>query len=360
MGKNAIVIHANDLTDSSINRDRNGSIKMTVNSEGKPVPYISSQCRRQAFRANKMDEPDNRQGIKMDVNMAIDCIINSFNLIGGSYTNEQFELAKNSILSTYGLITDVKNGKKNEKKLVDNLGVFYNAREIEFIVKALSADNYAVLNNPNEIDNVILQAAKNVPMSRDVALFGRMIASKPNLNVNAALSCSDLISIFSRKSTPDFYTSTVDDKNRKSAINLGNIDMVSMIGYSAFTIDVDQLKSNLNDTDEVKAVLSWEYLKDFVEIVGNGRQHSKFCQTRPLYVAMIVTDGNAFNIPDSIISRDGNVKNALQSIHDYLTELVNDPNNASDHMNMVEFSPSNMLGLKCNFNEFIKKNIFSE
>lgn len=374
-----IEIHAVvELENNAINRGRDGNLKKTVDAYGVTHQYISRQCVNREVRENKIKDDANHQGLKVTRKEMEDLINTELANIGLTDATK-IEKIVNGILDIYGMkkkaTSDTKGAKKKKKDAeateetaeaetdetkkenVDNLGVFLSLREVEHIVKAMSENDWEAIKDDKSIKKVVEKVRNELQMSEDVGMFGRMVASNPWLNVRGAVSGTDLTSVTKMNSVHDFYTSNGTD-NGAGATNMGNIEMNSGVFYQTTVIEYETLCENIKDEDTIHRMFSWDYLKDFVECVGTGHQHGKFCRTRPTYIAVVVTDGNAQTIRRSALYGKKSIEEIVNALHDELVDRINDPNCVSDNAKMAE---DNKITKKHdNFNEFIKSVLFEK
>ncbi|MGW5351047.1 type I-E CRISPR-associated protein Cas7/Cse4/CasC [Streptomyces sp. NPDC004031] len=83
--------------------------------------------------------------------------------------------------------------------------------------------------------------------SVDIALFGRMVADAPDLNVEAATQVAHALSVHAVDNESDYYTA-VDDRNTDAdsgAGMIGVVDFNSATLYRYAALDVDRLHANL-------------------------------------------------------------------------------------------------------------------
>lgn len=359
MSKKIEIHYVVELTNNSINRGRNGELKKTVDAFGNTYQYISRQCVNRNVREKKMEEKDNRQGIKVTRKEFLEKVDAELNNAGLTDA-KKIEEIREAILDAYGCggkkekangkatkaDEATENAEKKEESKVDNLIVFLSINEIAGIVKALGDIGWDKVDK-KVVGKTVETCRNELPMSRDVALLGRMVASNPNLNVCGALAGSDLIGVTKCIPVTDFFTSSSD----YGYTSLGDLEMASTIFYGCTVIDVDTLKKNLKEDSEIEAVLSWKYLKDFVENFGKGREHSKFNRTYPFYIAVGVTEGNAFAIGHSVMADKNNVGEIAEAMHN---SLANHPNRIADGFKFVEMDETK--GKYDDFKQFIKEN----
>ncbi len=100
------------------------------------------------------------------------------------------------------------------------------------------------------LKDVGVQGRLNQGHPLDVALFGRMVADIPALNVDAATQVAHALSTHSVELEMDYYTA-VDDENEQNtgAGMIGTIGFNSATLYRYATLGVHQLEKNLGDAE---------------------------------------------------------------------------------------------------------------
>lgn len=135
--------------------------------------------------------------------------------------------------------------------------------------------------------------------SVDIALFGRMLAEKPELNIDAACQVAHAISTNRVSMEFDYYTA-VDDLNPKEETGAG---MIGTVGYNSSCfyryalIDADQLAANLGGANEGARTLSLEGIRAFIRgsvvAIPSGKQNSFAALTPPQLVMVVVRPDDA-------------------------------------------------------------------
>lgn len=134
----------------------------------------------------------------------------------------------------------------------------------------------------------------------DIALFGRMFASNPDLNVYGALKTSHAISTHTVELEDDYFTA-VDELDNCGSGHIGHSTFTSSTMYRYYAIDLEQLKKNLN-VDDVSEYIDI-ILKSIILAFPTGKENSFAAYTRPSFVNVIVKNGqpyqfvNAFEKP---------------------------------------------------------------
>ncbi|HET9255450.1 MAG TPA: type I-E CRISPR-associated protein Cas7/Cse4/CasC, partial [Pseudonocardiaceae bacterium] len=123
------------------------------------------------------------------------------------------------------------------------------------------------------LDDAALEAAvKDLPVKEqlasghpiDVALFGRMVADIPGLNVDAATQVAHALSTHAVETEFDYYTA-VDDENTEStgAGMIGTVEFNSATLYRFATVGIHQLLDNLGGDVEATVTALEVFLTAF-------------------------------------------------------------------------------------------------
>ncbi len=187
--------------------------------------------------------------------------------------------------------------------------LFYLSRgEIADIVQAL-LDNWDRLSDERVMKKLVkdlIKAHKGHTGAPDIALFGRMLAEKPELNLEAACQVAHAISTHRVAMEMDFFTA-VDDLSREEETGAG------MMGFTGFNsacfyryarVDWDQLVKNLNDDKALAQRTVEAFLRAAVAAVPSGKQNAFAAHNPPSFLLAVVRrDGmgwslvNAFERP---------------------------------------------------------------
>jgi CRISPR system Cascade subunit CasC len=137
------------------------------------------------------------------------------------------------------------------------------------------ADTLASENRAPEKDELNLLRAK--PKAADIALFGRMLASSPAYNVEAAAQVAHAITVTPVKIEDDFFTA-VDDLNTHEedagAGHMGDAGFGSGVFYQYICINRDLLIENLQG-DEALATRTIAALTEAAaKVAPTGKQNS--------------------------------------------------------------------------------------
>ncbi len=171
-----------------------------------------------------------------------------------------------------------------------------------------------------------LKAARH---SVDVALFGRMLAEKPDGNVDAACQVAHAMSTHSIELEEDFFTAVDDIVQQRNEIGAGMMGIQgfnSACFYRYALLDVDQLKSNLGGDEEATSSAVREFLKAFSLSIPGAKQNSHAAQSLPSYALYIARNSgapislaNAFARP--IRGGDDLIGKSIEALEDYKTRV---------------------------------------
>ncbi|MFD0267897.1 type I-E CRISPR-associated protein Cas7/Cse4/CasC [Streptomyces sp. NPDC127106] len=181
--------------------------------------------------------------------------------------------------------------------------LFYGNAQLD-AVAALVNDRAADLAALDE--KALAEAAKELPVAETfttghpmgVALFGRMVADIPKLNVDAAVQVAHALSTHETQLEFDYFTA-VDDQNEKDETGAG---MIGTIGFNSATlyryatVGFVQLTDNLGGDTEAALDALDRFVDSFALSVPTGYQNSFAHRTRPSLVAVVVRTDQPVNL----------------------------------------------------------------
>lgn len=160
----------------------------------------------------------------------------------------------------------------------------YLKQPIHFSTRELS-NIKEFLDGKKALDQILDEEPRDI----DLAMFGRMIAKRPDVNAEGAIQVAPAISINEVEIEPDFFTA-VDDLNKHGSAHMGEQEFVSAIYYLYICIDTALLIENLNDKN-----LAQKAIKVLTEtaalIAPSGKQNSYANRAQAFYV--LAEKGNA-------------------------------------------------------------------
>ncbi|MDR2454626.1 MAG: type I-E CRISPR-associated protein Cas7/Cse4/CasC [Bifidobacteriaceae bacterium] len=169
---------------------------------------------------------------------------------------------------------------------------------------------------------VKLEAALSEGHPVDVALFGRMVADLPRMNVDAAVQVAHALSTHPVEIGFDYFTA-VDDENPREdtgAGMIGTVEFNSATYYRYASVGVHQLAENLSGSWEAAVAALDLFVDSFALSVPSGHQNSFAHRTRPTLVAVVVRQDQPVNLVTAfespVMSKQGVLSESVMRLAD--------------------------------------------
>lgn len=264
---------------SCVNRDDTGSPKSSLYG-GVRRARVSSQAWKRAVRCafREMYEPE-------------DLAYRTKNIVE---MVEQKILALDSSLNAQKLAIDVlkiAGFKINEKKPEKGMDVLFFISHAQ----AMALAEIAVSDVSEKDKTELCKSALKDNPSIDMALFGRMVASDPSLNYDAAAMVAHSISTHKVQTEYDYFTA-VDDcsqEDNAGAGHLGTIEYNSATLYRYASINVKELSQSLGDAT-AKSV--GNFIKAFILSMPTGKITTFANRTVPDAVYITIRNDQPVNM----------------------------------------------------------------
>lgn len=121
-----------------------------------------------------------------------------------------------------------------------------------------------------------LKLLRKRPSAADVALFGRMLASSPEFNVEAACQVAHAVTVHGIVIEDDYFTA-VDDLNNdedQGAAHIGETGFAAGLFYSYVCINRDQLVDNLGGNADLADRAIAALTEAAIKVAPSGKQNS--------------------------------------------------------------------------------------
>lgn len=301
---------------SCINRDDTGSPK-TATFGGVTRARVSSQAWKKATR----DEFRTRVDIDLD-------------LVGERTLRVTERVAQRMCAQTPGLDLDQARSAasevlaaagikvKAEKKRAEDAATELHTGYLVFLsraqLEALAEIALEVVRG-EKIDKKRAKQAFSDDNAVAVALFGRMIAEAPDLNVDAACQVSHALSVHAASPEFDYFTAVDDnaDKENAGAGMIGTVEFVSATLYRYATIDAVRLVENLGSKEAAISAVE-AFIRAFLLSMPTGKQNTFANRTRPGVVLLEVREDQPINLSgafeDPVDHEGGALANAAQRL----------------------------------------------
>ncbi len=228
---------------------------------------------------------------------------------------------------------DAKNPEKTSVLL------FYSPSEVDLVASGLleqwdelvAAKESGRTKLLGDLVKAIIKETKNRTSAPDIALFGRMLADKPELNIDAACQVSHAISTHRVQMEMDYYTA-VDELLSDEEAGAG------MVGFTGFNsacfyryarIDFEQLCKNLDGDVALAKRTVLAFLRAALNAIPTGKQNA-FAAQSPTDLALAVVRGdgmswslvNAFETPVRAGHDSGYLEPSIKALDDCWTALA--------------------------------------
>lgn len=219
-------------------------------------------------------------------------------------------------------------GKDAEKAAIDALkkgGIKISSKDHKtdalLFLSRKQARSLAELVLANESDAKTYKAALADSPTIDLALFGRMVASEPSLNFDAASQVAHSISTHEVRTEYDYFTA-VDDlasEENAGAGHLGTVEFNSATLYRYATVNLRELNEKLG-SDTVSAVKG--FVKAFLLSMPTGKQNTFANRTVPDYAYITFRKDQPVNLAGAFekpiyTGKDGYTEKSIQALEAY-------------------------------------------
>jgi len=250
---------------ANLNRDDLGRPKTAVFG-GKNRLRISSQSLKRAWRQSSVFESavGEHKGWRTR-SMAKVWVLDA--LLAAGIDEKKAKEAAKTVAEVFGKHDDEDEGKTKqlahvspeEKAAIDNL--------VEEIKAGKKLDD-------EDLKKALLSHHQK---ATDIALFGRMLASDPAFNVEAATQVAHALSVHPVTIEDDFFTA-VDDLNTRQedlgAGHMGETEFAAGVFYLYVCIDRDRLVKNLQNDEELAGRALRGLTEAILTVAPSGKQNS--------------------------------------------------------------------------------------
>jgi len=199
--------------------------------------------------------------------------------------------------------------KKVESGVSDTL-LFISESECAGLAEYFRTKEFAADSGDKELLKVCKNAITPAQDGLDIALFGRMVASAADLNIEAAASFAHAISTHQAASEVDFFTA-VDDCEKQGSAHMGSLEFNSATYYRYISLDLGQLAENLRSDDLGDALEA--FAKALFLAVPEARQTTMSAACPWEYAVVTVRKGQRLQLPFNTAVRASGGKSLLET-----------------------------------------------
>jgi CRISPR system Cascade subunit CasC len=145
------------------------------------------------------------------------------------------------------------------------------------------------------LDEALSQGSRSV----EIAVAGRMVADRTDLNVEGATYTAFAISTHRSAAEVDWYAAVDDLAPNDGAGMLGDSEFVAPVMYGCAAMDTRQLARNLQGDLGLagQALRAWTWT--LARTMPTGKQHSMFGQVMPYAVLAVIREHGMFSLADA-------------------------------------------------------------
>lgn len=286
---------------ANLNRDDTGSPK-DCEFGGHRRARISSQCLKRSIRTNEVFAETTKVPISKRTHYLADEVTKLLVAQHGKSAEEARLLAM-ELSATY---------TKPDKKKPEQSAVliFISEEEIAAIADQL-AERWEELTGDaktrekviKEVVAAMVKQYNNRVAAPDIALFGRMLADEPKLNLEAACQVAHALSTHRVSMEMDYFTAVDDVREANEETGAGHINTLgfnSSCFYRYARIDWRQLVKNLNQDQELARRAVEAFLRASLVAVPSGKQNSTAPLNPPSFLLAVVrSDGMGWNLANA-------------------------------------------------------------
>ncbi|GAB3430789.1 type I-E CRISPR-associated protein Cas7/Cse4/CasC [Actinophytocola sediminis] len=294
MNRTIVDIHViQTVPPSNINRDDTGSPKSAVYG-GVRRARVSSQSWKRATR-DAFDDLLERGELGVRTKQVVELLAERIGERSPDLVERGVELAT-AVLKAAGVT--LKTPRNKEALEESEFLLFLSNHQIDGLAE-LAVEAAAAGDKP-QIDKSAAKARADQAHSVDVALFGRMVANLPDLNVEAASQVAHAISVHSVANEYDYFTAVDDhkaaDENEDAGAGMiGTVEFNSATLYRYANVDVDRLRATLGDPAATRRAVE-AFVRAFVTSMPTGKQNTFANRTLPDAVLVVVRETQPINL----------------------------------------------------------------
>jgi len=284
---------------SNLNRDDTNNPKDCVFG-GVRRARISSQCVKRAIRLHPVFEKTTGVSAAERTRFLARAVADK--LVEAGKTDEEARKAASNVVG------EILGGIDPKKETRSKVLFFTSAEEKDYLTR-LVFENWDQAHSGNLSEKPLADSIKEFKKkfsertsAPGIALFGRMLAEDPVLNMDASCQVAHAISTHRVNMEFDFFTA-VDDLQTQEETGAG---MMGIVGYNAATfyrytrLDFDQLLTNLGKDLSLARKTVEGFLRASVFAIPTGKQNSFAAQNPPSFLmAVIRDDGMAWSLANA-------------------------------------------------------------
>jgi CRISPR system Cascade subunit CasC len=213
-------------------------------------------------------------------------------------------------------------GKHFAKELVADTLIFISDSEATaFAIFAKEKDFDPKNLKLKEMQKIVKKSFDPAIDALDIALFGRMVAKAPEMNVEAAASFSHALSTHKVSNEIDFFTALDDLQEEPGSAHMGSLEFNAATYYRYVSLDLGQL-SEAFSVEEMRSAVS-NFTKALFLAVPAARQTTQSGASPWEFARVYVRKGQRLQVPFETAvrsSQGGYLEPSIETLRHYLDE----------------------------------------
>lgn len=309
---------------SNLNRDDTGSPKTAVYG-GVRRARVSSQAWKRASR-KEFGGVLSKAKLGVRTKKIAQLVSEHIREISADYSKEQSDELAARVLKVANIKTEKPKAAADGSVGAPETGylLFLSRQQIVHLAQlAVDADLAGA-----EVEKSAAKVAADSDHSVDLALFGRMVADAPDLNVDATAQVAHAISVHPVDNEYDYFTAVDDNapEDNAGAGMIGTIEFNSSTLYRYATVNVDGLHDALGTVESTVSAVT-AFVDAFVRSMPTGKQNTFANRTLPDAVVVTVRDKQSINLvgafEDAIVAEGtlGRLGEASNRLAEYASDV---------------------------------------
>lgn len=213
--------------------------------------------------------------------------------------------------------------------MTDNTLLFFSQTEADAIAQYAKSTGFEpealAAKGKKKLDPKLVKVIKGsmnpVYDGLDIALFGRMVAQAPEMNMQAAASFAHAITTHEASNEVDFFTALDDMGTEPGSAHMGMLEFNSGTYYRYISLDLGQLAENLGEENVPEAVEA--FTKALYLAVPSARQTTQAGMRPWDYARIIVRKGQGMqaSFDEAVASKNGYLQPSIKALENQLERV---------------------------------------
>lgn len=205
---------------------------------------------------------------------------------GGAKEKDAKEWAK-TIAGEFGKLKSGKAAKEEDEETVSDMPELEIEQLAHFSPEEITAiDNLVdtLIERGSGPEEEELDLLRKKHTAADIALFGRMLASRPDRNTEAAAQVAHAITVHKVAVENDYFTAVDDLNSERGAAHIGETEFGAGLYYLYACVDRALLQDNLDGDDALAQQAIAGFVSAMAQVAPSGKQNSFGSRAHASYI----------------------------------------------------------------------------